>query len=97
MEFNKKNIIILAVQTSMPSFREKLLNRLRTPEQGADTMVWACCYPNLETDPAVPSGSFLQDRVAVSKHLPLAWTKNTEEDENNLIKRLDELYAKFCN
>ena len=37
-----------AVQTSMPSFREKMLNKLRTPEQGADTLVWMCCYPNLE-------------------------------------------------
>ncbi len=90
-------MIKLAVQTSMPSFREKLLNKLRTPEQGADTMVWACCYQNLENDPAFPSGSFLQDRVAVSKHLPLAWTKNTTEDEKCLIKKLDELYEKFCN
>lgn len=86
-----------AVQNSMPSFREKMINKLRTPEQGADTMVWACCYKDLETNEAYPNGCFLQDRAAVSKHLPLAWTKNTEEDENKLMAKLDELYKKFAN
>lgn len=85
-----------AVQTSMPSFREKMINKLRTPEQGADTMVWLCCYKDLENNEAYPNGSFFQDRTAVAKHLPLAWTKNTLEDENNLMKKLDELYEKFA-
>lgn len=44
----------------MPSFREKMINKLRTPEQGADTMVWACCYKDLETNEAYPNGCFLQ-------------------------------------
>lgn len=84
-----------AVQTSMPSFREKMINKLRTPEQGADTLVWSCCYKDLESNPSYPNGCFLQDRTSVSKHLPLAWTKNTEQDEDKLIAKLDELYAKF--
>jgi dehydrogenase/reductase SDR family protein 12 len=37
-----------AVQTSMPSFRQKMINKLRTEEQGADTLVWMCCYNDLE-------------------------------------------------
>lgn len=49
-----------AVQTSMPSFREKMINKLRTPEQGADTMVWSCCFKDLEGNPSYPSGCFLQ-------------------------------------
>lgn len=81
-----------AVQTSMPSFREKMINRLRTPEQGADTLVWMCCFENLEK---FPNGSFFQDRVPVSKHLPLACSHNSLEDELNLMKKLDELYDKF--
>ena len=46
-----------AVQTSMPSFREKMINKLRTPEQGADTLVWMCCFESLEK---FPNGSFFQ-------------------------------------
>ena len=37
-----------AVQTSMPSFRQRMINKLRTEEQGADTLVWMCCYNDLE-------------------------------------------------
>lgn len=85
-----------AVQTSMPSFREKMINKLRTPEEGADTLVWTCCYENIETDENTPSGSFFQDRVAVSKHLPLAWSRNTEEETNTFMKKMDELYYKFA-
>ena len=48
-----------AVQTSMPSFREKMINKLRTPEQGADTLVWMCCFENLEK---FPNGSFFQGK-----------------------------------
>lgn len=81
-----------AVQTSMPSFREKMINKLRTPEQGADTLVWMCCYNNLEN---IPNGSFFQDRAPVAKHLPLAWTHNSLDDEANLMKKLDELYDQF--
>jgi dehydrogenase/reductase SDR family protein 12 len=81
-----------AVQTSMPSFRNMMGNNLRTPEQGADTMVWMCCYPDLEK---LENGAFFQDRVEAAKHLPLAWTHHKEADEAELIKRLDELYDKF--
>ncbi|CAF0853642.1 unnamed protein product [Brachionus calyciflorus] len=83
-----------AVQTSMPSFREKMEKKLRTPEQGADTLVWMCCYKDLEKN---ENGSFFQDRTAVAKHLPLAWTKNTQEDEEKFIAKLDDLYNRFCN
>lgn len=80
------------VQTSLPGFREKMINKLRTQEQGADTMVWMCCYNDLEK---LPNGSFFQDRVPVPKHLPLAWTHSTPEEENDFMKKLDELYSKF--
>lgn len=84
-----------AVQTAMPSFREKLINRLRSPEEGADTLVWSCCYEKLENNESYPSGCFLQDRTSVAKHLPLAWSKNTQADEEALIKKLDDIYEKF--
>jgi dehydrogenase/reductase SDR family protein 12 len=81
-----------AVQTSMPSFREKMANKLRTPEQGADTLVWMCCYKDIEK---YENGSFFQDREPASKHLPLAWSQNTREEEELLMKKLDELYDRF--
>ena len=62
------------VQTSMPSFWEKMQDKLRTVQQGADTLTWMCCYKDLEK---YESGSFFQDRMPVSKHLPLAWTGNS--------------------
>nr|MDQ2710497.1 SDR family NAD(P)-dependent oxidoreductase [Actinomycetota bacterium] len=45
------------VSTSLPGFTRVLRRALRTPEQGADTVVWlgAC-------DPAPPSGRFWHDR-----------------------------------
>ena len=46
-----------AVQTSMPRFRSWMENRLRTPDQGADTIVWLC-VANQARDQ--PSGSFFQ-------------------------------------
>jgi dehydrogenase/reductase SDR family protein 12 len=83
-----------AVQTSMPQFREKLLNSLRTPEQGADTLVWMCCYEGLES---FENGSFFQDRKPVSKHLPLSWTTSTPTQEADFVKKIDDLYERFKN
>ena len=81
-----------AVQTSMPSFRERMINKLRTPEQGADTLVWMCCYNDLEK---LENGAFFQDRQPVAKHLPLSSTQNSLQDEELLVKKLDELYDRF--
>ena len=39
--------------------------------------------------------NWIQDRTAVSKHLPLAWTKSSKEDEDKLMNALDEMYKKF--
>jgi dehydrogenase/reductase SDR family protein 12 len=69
-----------------------MINKLRTQEQGADTMVWMCCYPDLEK---LPNGAFFQDRTPVAKHLPLAWTHSSLEEEVAFMNKLDELYAKF--
>lgn len=31
-----------AVQNSMPDFHARFKNKLRSPEQGADTVIWLC-------------------------------------------------------
>ena len=81
-----------AVRNSMPDFHRKMKNRLRTTEQGADTIIWLCVARDVDK---FPSGSFFQDRQAVSKHLPLAWTKASSHDKETLMTELDKLASKF--
>lgn len=81
-----------AVRSSMPDFYEKMKNRLRTAEQGADTAVWLAI-----SDAALkqPSGLFFQDRQPVATHLPLAWTHSTKEEDLLLMSQLDNFLTKF--
>jgi len=83
-----------AVRSSMPDFYEKMKNRLRSAEQGADTAVWLAI-----SDGALKhsSGLFFQDRQPVATHLPLAWTRSSKEEDAELMSRLDKLLAKFVN
>jgi dehydrogenase/reductase SDR family member 12 len=77
----------------MPSFHTKMQNRLRTPEQGADTLVWLCCMKDIAQKSQ--NGDFFQDRQAVSKHLPLAWTKSTVEEDERFMTNLDQICDKY--
>jgi len=77
-----------AVRSSMPGFHAKMGDRLRSTEQGADTIAWlALARP----DPARASGLFWQDRAAVSEHLPLACTRAKEAEEAQLVEVLREM------
>ena len=79
----------------MADFHRKLQPRLRTPVQGADTLIWLCLSPNSRKE---KSGSYFQDRKAVSKHLPITWTQNTEDEEKKLVEKLNEIVNNFqCN
>ncbi|XP_049802108.1 dehydrogenase/reductase SDR family member 12-like isoform X2 [Schistocerca nitens] len=81
-----------AVRSSMPDFYNKMKDRLRTAEQGADTVVWLAIS---EAAIKHPSGLFFQDRTPVPTHLPLAWTKTSKEEEEKFMKQLEELLEKF--
>ena len=75
----------------MPGFHQKMKDRLRTSEQGADTIVWlAVADISKQT-----SGSFYQDRKAVATHLPLAWSKASDIDKDKLMSELEEMASKF--
>lgn len=75
----------------MPGFHQKMKDRLRTSEQGADTIVWlAVADISKQT-----SGSFYQDRKAIATHLPLAWSKASDSDKNKLMSELEEMASKF--
>ena len=76
----------------MPDFHRRMGDRLRSPQQGADTLIWLCISPNARKQ---PSGGFYQDRVTVNKHLPLAWTKSSKHDEEEFMELLEEIASKF--
>ncbi|KAG7272933.1 hypothetical protein CRUP_002513 [Coryphaenoides rupestris] len=66
-------------------FHSSMKESLRTPEQGADTAVWLAVSDAAAT---MPSGHFYQDRKMVSAHLPLAWTRSSQlEEQNSAIMR----------
>ncbi|XP_068123227.1 dehydrogenase/reductase SDR family member 12 [Hyperolius riggenbachi] len=81
-----------AVRSSMPDFYEKMKNRLRTEEQGADTVVWLAISPAATKQ---PSGLFFQDRTPVSTHLPLASTHSSPADEEKLLQTLQDMAQRF--
>lgn len=81
-----------AVRTAMPDFHAKMKEKLRSVEQGADTVVWLAVSPAaLQFE----SGQFWQDRVPVSAHLPLAWTRASQGERDKLMASLEELKEKF--
>uniref|UniRef100_A0A4W4EEX8 Flj13639 n=1 Tax=Electrophorus electricus TaxID=8005 RepID=A0A4W4EEX8_ELEEL len=77
-----------AVATAMPQFHQLMQPRLRTPEQGADTVVWLALT---HAATANASGLFFQDRRAVSAHLPLAWTHSSQQEVQDFMAQLETL------
>ncbi|XP_070700703.1 dehydrogenase/reductase SDR family member 12 [Pempheris klunzingeri] len=77
-----------AVSTSMPQFHQMMGERLRSAEQGADTVVWlALCRAAARTR----SGQFFQDRRPVPAHLPLAWTHSSAQEIQRFMTQLETL------
>ncbi|XP_076454180.1 dehydrogenase/reductase SDR family member 12-like [Babylonia areolata] len=78
------------VRTSIPGFYNKMKDKLRTEEQGADTLVWLAVAKGVTQH---PSGLFFQDRKVVPVHLPLAWTRSSPQEHEKLMEILDSLSA----
>ncbi|CAL1579745.1 unnamed protein product [Knipowitschia caucasica] len=77
-----------AMSASMPEFHKMMEGRLRTVEQGADTVVWlALCRAASRSR----SGLFFQDRKPVPVHLPLACTRSSSEDIESFMAHLEAL------
>jgi dehydrogenase/reductase SDR family protein 12 len=74
-----------SVERSLPRFHKVMARLLRTPEQGADTIVWLAAHA-----PAAPSGGFWFDRRPVSAHY-LPWTRETPEDRDRLWALVERL------
>ena len=67
------------VRSSLPRFYGVMKPLLRTPEQGADTIVWL----GAAAEPAQSSGEFWHDRRRRPTHL-LPWTHESDEDRARL-------------
>ena len=67
------------VQDALPGFWSRMKDRLRTAEQGADTVVWLA----VASPAKLGSGRFWFDRQAVPSHL-LPWTRESDRVRQRL-------------
>ena len=74
------------VEASLPTFRRVVGPLLRSPDQGADTIVWLAGAPRA----VIGSGRFWLDRRARSTH-KVPWTRTADPDGE--VDRLWELVA----
>lgn len=77
-----------AVSTSMSEFHRMMEGRLRTLEQGADTVIWLALS---RAASRTRSGQFFQDRTPVPVHLPLASTRSSSEEIQHFMAQLESL------
>lgn len=73
------------LKSSMPEFHTTFSSSLRTPEEGADTIVWLSVAEEVEKE---TNGDFFLDRASQPRHLWLAGTKYASEDLSGLVTRL---------
>jgi len=74
------------LQQSLPGFAQRTRRLLRTPEEGADTIVWLGAAP----EPAAVSGRFWHDRRPRPTHLRPG-TRERPEDREHLWQELARL------
>ena len=74
------------LRDALPAFHRVLRPLLRTPEQGADTIVWLGSAPRA----ARVSGAFWFDRARRPTHL-LPWSADSDEDRQRLWAEVERL------
>ncbi|KAJ4789179.1 Dehydrogenase/reductase SDR family member 12 [Rhynchospora pubera] len=75
------------VAKSLPGFSEKLHGKLRTKEEGADTVIWLALQP----EEKFVSGSFYFDRAEAPKHLLFSGTAGSHSNIDSIIKDIRSL------
>jgi hypothetical protein len=76
------------VQTALPMFRKTLKSYLRTPDQGADTVIWLT-----ENRPPAPAdGGIWLDRKLESEH-EFSWTQRSAHTAGDLGAYLENLIS----
>lgn len=78
------------VEQSLPEFNRKMQKVLRTPEQGADTIIWLACA----SEATCTSGRFWLDREPHSTHLSNK-TRETPEQRASLFLSLKAYAEKY--
>jgi dehydrogenase/reductase SDR family protein 12 len=74
------------LESALPGFHSATRRLLRTPEEGADTVVWL----GAATEPARSSGGFWHDRRQRPTHR-VPWTRETPEDRQRLWAECERL------
>jgi dehydrogenase/reductase SDR family protein 12 len=77
-----------ALREALPGFTEKMGNRLRTGEEGADTIYWC-----LAEGKQLPSGEFWFDRKA-RKVYPFFWTRESADTRQSLIDLCEDAWLR---
>ncbi len=76
------------VESALPAFYRVTRRLLRSPEEGADTIVWLAA----STEAGKISGKFWLDREQHPSHI-FPGTRETPEERRALVRTLDELVA----
>ena len=79
-----------AVASSLPTFHRVTRSMLRTPAEGADTVVWLAASPRAREH----SGTFFFDRQPRRTHW-LPWTRESEADRHALWRRCEQIVTKL--
>jgi len=79
------------VAKSLPDFRKRQAGRLRSLEEGADTIVWLAASMAKAITAAGSNGEFWFDRSVARKHFPLADTRNTPQAYAELWAKCEEV------
>ncbi|MEL6344028.1 MAG: SDR family NAD(P)-dependent oxidoreductase [Myxococcota bacterium] len=74
-----------AVRSSLPTFHRLTRSILRTPAEGADTVIWLATCAHI----AQTSGLFWFDRMPQPQHL-VSWTEHAPEEVDRLRAVLDQ-------
>ncbi|XWS24913.1 hypothetical protein CRYUN_Cryun27aG0025700 [Craigia yunnanensis] len=72
------------VATSLPGFNKSLSGKLRTSEEGADTVIWLALQPKEK----LVTGGFYFDRAEAPKHLKLAATSQSHAIIDSIVDTL---------
>lgn len=76
------------LKSSMEDFHATFNSSLRTPEEGADTIVWLSVAEEVKKE---TNGDFFLDRISQPKHLWLAGTNYGAQDVSGLVSRLNSI------
>ncbi|GKU90739.1 hypothetical protein SLEP1_g4695 [Rubroshorea leprosula] len=77
------------VANSLPSFEKKFSGKLRTSEEGADTVIWLALQPKEK----LVSGAFYFDRAEAPKHLMFAGTRQSHTIIDSIMNTLHSMFT----